>query len=79
LYRKRAIEDYLGIRGLKKLGKKKWRMIVEHLTARFVSALHLDDVVTCGGNARNLEELPPGCRLATTPSHFWENIVFESL
>ncbi|MGD0624609.1 MAG: ROK family protein [Thermodesulfobacteriota bacterium] len=62
-YGKGTIEDYMGIRGLQKLGKKKWRMIVERLVARFVSALLLDDVVIGGGNARNLEELPPGCRL----------------
>jgi hypothetical protein len=62
-YGKVTIEDYLGARGLHKLGKKKWRTTLELLVARFVSALFLDDVVIGGGNAKKLEEAPPGCRL----------------
>jgi len=44
-YGKGTIEDYLGVRGLQKLGKKKWRKTVERLVARFTSALLLDDCV----------------------------------
>ena len=62
-YGKGTIEDYLGVRGLRKLGKKKWRKSLELLVARFTSALLLDDVVIGGGNAKKLKELPPGCRL----------------
>jgi polyphosphate glucokinase len=62
-YRKGTIEDCLGIRGIERLGKKKWQETFELLVARFMSALLLDDVVIGGGNARNLKELPPGCRL----------------
>lgn len=62
-YGKGTIEDYLGARGLRKLGKKKWGKSLELLVARFTSALLLDDVVIGGGNARKLKELPPGCRL----------------
>ena len=62
-YGKGTIEDYLGVRGLRKLGKKKWRKNFELLVARFTSALLLDDVVIGGGNAKKLKELPPGCRL----------------
>ena len=62
-YGKGTIEDSLGVRGLRKLGKKKWRKNFELLVARFTSALLLDDVVIGGGNARKLKELPPGCRL----------------
>jgi hypothetical protein len=62
-YGKGTIEDYLGVRGLRKLGKKKWGKNLELLVARFTSALLLDDVVIGGGNAKKLKELPPGCRL----------------
>ena len=58
---KRTCEGYLGIRGLKRLGKKKWRQAVADIVARLTPALRLDDVVLGGGNARNLEKLPKGC------------------
>ena len=58
-----TIEDFVGLRGLKKLGKKKWRKTVERLVERFVPALLLDDVVIGGGNAKKLKKAPPGCRL----------------
>ena len=50
-YRKGTYEDYLGLRGLKRLGKKKWRKHVDYCVARLISALHLDDVVS-GGRQR---------------------------
>jgi len=61
-YRKRAIEDYLGTRGLRKLGKKKWRDAVAFWVKRLTSALLLDDVVIGGGNAKKLKLMPLGCR-----------------
>ena len=69
-YRKGAIEDYLGTRGLQKLGKKKWRKTVDVLVKRFTSALLLDDVVIGGGNAKRLKQTPPGCRLGTNANAF---------
>ena len=62
-YGKRTIEDHLGVRGLRKLGKKKWRKTLRFLVARFTSALLLDDVVIGGGNAKKLKKVPPGCRI----------------
>ena len=62
-YGKGTIEDCLGVRGLRKLGKKKWRKSVEFIVARFTSALLLDDCVIGGGNAKKLKKVPPGCRL----------------
>lgn len=59
----RTFEDDLGVRGLKRLGRKKWQKRVEAVTERFVSALHLDDVVLGGGNAKKLKKLPQGCRM----------------
>lgn len=69
-YKKGTYEDYLGRRGLKRLGKKKWRNHVADCVARFVSALQLDDVVLGGGNAKKLKEMPPGCRLGTNANAF---------
>ena len=53
----------LGLRGLERLGRKKWEKRVYAITKRFVSALVLDEVVFGGGNAKKLKKLPEGCRL----------------
>jgi polyphosphate glucokinase len=69
-YKKRTIEDYLGARGLKKLGKKKWRKAVEFWVKRLTSALLLDDIVIGGGNAKKLKLMPLGCRLGSNAKAF---------
>jgi predicted NBD/HSP70 family sugar kinase len=69
-YRKGTIEGCLGRRGLKKLGKKKWRKRLKRLVARFTSALLLDDFVIGGGNAKKLKKAPPGCRLGSNANAF---------
>jgi polyphosphate glucokinase len=61
-YRKGTIEDYLGLRGLQRRGRKKWRKHVAFIVERFTEALHPDDIVIGGGNAKELKKLPPGCR-----------------
>lgn len=55
-------EDYLGLAGLKRLGKKKWRHHVCDVVARFQTALQADYIVLGGGNARFIKKLPPGAR-----------------
>ena len=60
---KRTFEDDLGLRGLERLGRKKWEIRVHAVTARFVSALILDEVVFGGGNSKKLKRLPDRCRL----------------
>lgn len=63
-YRKgRTYEDYVGLRGLKRLGKKKWRRKVADVVERLRTAMQADYVVVGGGNAKKLKELPPGVRL----------------
>jgi hypothetical protein len=69
-YKDKAIEDYLGARGLKKVGKKKWRKSVAFWVERFTSALLLDDVVIGGGNAKKLKQVTPGCRLGSNANAF---------
>lgn len=69
-YRKRTFEDYVGLRGLKRLGKKKWRRYVADVVARLSAALGPDEVVLGGGNAKKLKALPPRCRLGANANAF---------
>jgi polyphosphate glucokinase len=69
-YRMGTYEDYVGIRGLERLGKKKWRRHVEFGVARLIDALYPDDVVIGGGNAKKLSKLPPGCRKGDNANAF---------
>jgi polyphosphate glucokinase len=69
-YRKKTYEDYVGERGLRKHGKKKWRKYVADVVARLTRALEPDDVVLGGGNAKRLATLPPGCRLGENANAF---------
>jgi polyphosphate glucokinase len=69
-YKKATYEDYVGERGLARLGKKKWRKHVFDVVDRLVAALEPDDVVLGGGNARILKELPPRCRLGDNANAF---------
>ena len=69
-YRKGTYEDYLGLRGLKRLGKRKWRKHVAYCVARLIAALYLDDVVLGGGNAKKLADLPERCRIGTNENAF---------
>ncbi len=68
--KKGTYEDYVGLRGLKRFGKKKWQKYVEFGVARLVAALHPDDVVLGGGNAKHLKKLPPGCRAGDNTNAF---------
>ena len=69
-YRKGTYEDYVGIRGLERVGKKKWRRYVADVVARLIAALEPDDVVLGGGNVKKLKELPPGCRAGVNTNAF---------
>jgi len=66
----RSYEDYVGIRGLKRLGKKKWRRCVADVVQRLKTALEADDVVLGGGNAKLLEKLPAGTRRGRNANAF---------
>jgi predicted NBD/HSP70 family sugar kinase len=59
----KTYEEYLGLRGLKRLGKKKWRKEVFKTTEKLIGALQADYVVLGGGNAKKLKKLPPGARM----------------
>ena len=66
----RTYEDYLGLRGFKRLGKKKWRRYVARIAEQLKNALGADYVVLGGGNAKLLKTLPPGCRLGDNSTAF---------
>lgn len=61
-YRKGTYEDYVGARGLRRLGKKKWRKHVADVVSKLAAALEPDEVLLGGGNVSRLKALPPGCR-----------------
>ena len=69
-YKKATYENYVGIRGLKKHGKKKWRQHVEDVVTRLSAALEPGDVVLGGGNVKKLKTLPPGCRASDNAKAF---------
>src|SRR5437867_2817888 len=56
----RTYEDYVGLAGLKRLGRKKWRRHVDDVVEQLKAALQADYVVLGGGNARLLKKFPPG-------------------
>ena len=66
----RTYEDYLGIRGLKRFGKKKWRSHVADVVEKLKNALEADYVVLGGGNSKLLKTLPPGSRLGDNSTAF---------
>lgn len=66
----RTYEDYVGIRGLERLGKKKWRRHVFDVVEKLKNALEVDYVVLGGGNARLLKKLPPGARRGNNVAAF---------
>lgn len=69
-YKKSTYEDYVGQRGLDRLGKSKWRRHVEDVVARLIAALEPDDVVLGGGNVKHLKTLPTGCRAGDNANAF---------
>jgi polyphosphate glucokinase len=68
--RGKTYEDYLGIRGLKRLGRKKWARQVAKVVSLLRAALQPEEVVLGGGNVKKLKKLPPGTRLGNNESAF---------
>ena len=69
-YKKKTYEDYVGQRGLKRVGKKKWRKYVEDVVEKLTAALEPEYVVLGGGNVAKLKELPPNSRLGANENAF---------
>lgn len=70
-YRKgRTYEDYVGLRGLKRYGKRNWRRYVTDVVTTLRHALQADYVVLGGGNAAQLKRLPDAARLGHNNNAF---------
>lgn len=70
-YRKgRSYEDYVGARGLERMGKKRWRKAVLDVVEELNAALAPDYVVLGGGNAQRMKTLPPYVRRGNNYSAF---------
>lgn len=59
----RTYEQFVGERGLERLGKKKWRKEVAEVVAKLSHALEVEYVVLGGGNVRLLKKMPECARL----------------
>ena len=69
-FRKATFEDYVGERGYRRLGKKRWRKVVAEVIEQLRAALEPDYVVLGGGNADRLAELPTGVQLGANENAF---------
>jgi polyphosphate glucokinase len=69
-YKRSTFEDYVGVRGYERLGKKKWRQLVGDVIARLRAALEPEYVILGGGNVKKLHELPRGCRAGANANAF---------
>jgi predicted NBD/HSP70 family sugar kinase len=66
----KTFEDYLGLRGLKRLGKKKWATSVAAIVTDLKEASAADYVVLGGGNVKKLKTIPTGAREGANANAF---------
>ena len=66
----KTYEDYVGVRGLKRLGKKKWRRHVADVVEPLKDALGSQYVVLGGGNSKNIKTFPLNSRLGDNRNAF---------
>jgi len=66
----RSYEHYVGARGLKRMGMKKWRRTVDEVVDKLSAMFEVDYVVLGGGNARKLKKLPRNARLGSNEFAF---------
>jgi len=70
-YRKgKSFEDAVGVRALKKHGKKRWEKEVHEVIEILSAGLLPDYVVLGGGNAVRLKDIPENCRLGDNANAF---------
>jgi predicted NBD/HSP70 family sugar kinase len=70
-YRKgKTFEDYVGQRGIDRLGKKKWRKHVFSVVAALTAALQPEYVILGGGNIKYLKKFPPGAEAGSNEKAF---------
>jgi polyphosphate glucokinase len=66
----RTYEDFVGKRGLERLGKKKWRREVAAVVKTLRAAMQAESVVVGGGNAKKLDKLAKGVELGSNDNAF---------
>jgi polyphosphate glucokinase len=66
----RTYEDFAGLKGLQRLGKKKWRKCVMEVMQQLRAATQAEYIVLGGGNARLMKKLPPYARLGDNANAF---------
>ncbi len=69
-YRKATYEEYVGEAALERDGHKRWKKSVFETVEHLSAALLPDYIVLGGGNARDLGEMPPNCRLGRNEDAF---------
>jgi len=76
-------EDYVGLRGLERMGRKKWQKHVEKVVEILKHGLQVDYVMLGGGQTKKLKALPPGVRLGNNANaidgglRLWNAPVFK--
>ena len=66
----KSFEDYVGLRGMERLGKRSWRRHVAKVSELLRAALVADYVVLGGGNSRLLKDPPEHAELGSNNNAF---------
>ena len=66
----RTYEDYVGERGYRRLGTRKWRKVVGQVVAQLRAVTEADYVVLGGGNVKKLKTLPGSTRRGANRNAF---------
>jgi polyphosphate glucokinase len=69
-YRNRQLGEVLGREGLARIGKKKWREVIDRVVPALMAATLADSVVLGGGNAKKIKTPPAGARLSNNLTAF---------
>jgi polyphosphate glucokinase len=69
-YKDTRLSDVLGREGLKRVGKKKWRRVIDRVVPKLMAATLADYVVLGGGNAKKIKTPPGGARLSNNLTAF---------
>jgi predicted NBD/HSP70 family sugar kinase len=69
-FKKHTFEEYVGDRGRKEYGKKRWEKNVLEAIEQLMAALEPDYVVLGGGNAAKVTQVPPNVRLGSNSNAF---------
>ncbi len=65
-----TFEDFVGRRGLRKLGKRKWQRAVIDVANQLKAALVVEEIVIGGGNVKLLDKIPSYARRGSNRNAF---------